>query len=82
MSESRATRIHAGDKSLKYSKKGRVVSVEKSKAAKAKNSPLAIWRKVTKVYLSKGGFVTIPKRGTKEHRVLTEMYQKELAKSR
>lgn len=84
MSDSHAVRLHQGDKSLKRNAKtGEIVSKAKSTAAKSKNSPLALWRKVCKVYLKKGeGFVTIPKKGTKEHGVLMKMYKKELAKKK
>ena len=82
MTESQAKRLHEGDKSLKRNKEGRVVSKSRSAAAKAKNSPLAIWRKVSKEYLQKGGFVTLPRTGTKEHKALYTLYQKELDKSR
>ena len=79
---SQAKRLHEGDKSLKRTKEGRVVSKSRSAAAMAKNSPLTIWRKVSKDYLKKGGFVTLPKTGTKEHKTLYSLYLKELEKSR
>jgi hypothetical protein len=80
MSDSPAVRLHNGDKSLKKTKNGEVVSKARSAAAKKKNSPLAVWRKVSKEYLKKGGFVTIPKKGTKEYNALREIYDIALAR--
>jgi hypothetical protein len=78
MSETQAVRFHNGDTSLKKTKKGGVVSKARSTLAKKKGSPLALWRKVCKEYLQKGGFVTLPKKGTKEHKIMRGMYDKEL----
>lgn len=82
MVESQAKRIHKGDNTLKRTKRRRIVNKSRSAAAKAENSPLTIWRKVSKDYLKKGGFVTLPKIGTKEHKALYGLYLKELEKSR
>tara|TARA_R110002074_G_C12397855_1_gene653890 strand:+ start:233 stop:487 length:255 start_codon:yes stop_codon:yes gene_type:complete len=81
MSDSQAVRLHNGDKSLKKTKKGEVVSKARSTLAKKKDSPLALWRKVCKEYLKKGGFVTLPKKGTKEHKAMRTMYDKEREKA-
>jgi hypothetical protein len=81
MSESQAVRLHNGDKSLKKTKRGEVVSKARSTLAKKKNSPLAIWRKVSKEYLQKGGFSTIPKKGTSAHKGMLSLYDKEMKKA-
>ena len=84
MSDSKATRLHSGDKALKVNPKTHeVVSKAKHSAAKQKGSPLEIWRKVCKEYLQKGGeFMTIPKKGTNEHKELVAKYKKKLAASK
>jgi hypothetical protein len=82
MVESKAVRLHEGDNSVKLNKKtGEVVSKARSSLAKKKNNPLAIWRKVAKEYLKKGGFVSIPKKGTSAHKTMLGLYDKEMKKA-
>ena len=82
MVESKAVRLHEGDNSVKLNKKtGEVVLKSRSALAKKKNSPLAIWRKVSKEYLKKGGFATIPKKGTSAHKAMLSLYDKEMKKA-
>ena len=82
MVESKAVRFHAGDPSVKFDKKTKSLKHKsRSTLAKKKNSPLAIWRKVSKEYLKKGGFVTIPKKGTSAHKTMLSLYDKEMKKA-
>lgn len=82
MAESNAVRYHQGDKTLKKSRKtGEIVSKARSDLAKKKDSPLAVWRKVASDYLKKGGFAALPKKGTKEHKVMLSLYDKEMKKA-
>ena len=82
MAESQAVRYHNGDKTLKKSRKtGEIVSKARSEKAKKKDSPLAVWRKVSSEYLKKGGFTTIPKKGTSAHKAMLVIYDKEMKKA-
>lgn len=82
MVETKAVRFHAGDKTLKFDKKTNSIKYKsRSALAKKKDSPLAIWRKVSKEYLKRGGFVTIPKKGTSAHKAMLTLYDKAMKKA-
>ena len=82
MGESRATRFHEGDKSLKRNPRtGEIVSKAKAAAAKKKSNPLAQWRKAVdaakkKLGMDKKGEFVAIKKGTPLYKEAKKIYDK------